>query len=162
MCRGRMHHQTKRIMKTTKALVLSFLFLLGAASVRAQATDRTDRPDPSERAENQAERMAIVLDLTPAQTARVREINQSFAERVKGEREEGRNQRQALQQERTADVEDRSHRGAILQIGSPPGPAQGAPERSRRRAQGERAGPARLRSGPQLILPYQKRPAPGG
>lgn len=89
-------------MKTTKALVLSFLFLLGAASVRAQATDRTDRPDPSERAENQAERMAIVLDLTPAQTARVREINQSFAERVKGEREEGRNQRQALQQERTA------------------------------------------------------------
>lgn len=86
-------------MKTTKAILFPFLFLLGAATISAQTPDR---PDPAERAEKQAERMAVVLDLTPEQVAQVKEINQAFAERMTGEREEVRKQREALQEERKA------------------------------------------------------------
>lgn len=86
-------------MKPTKAILFSFLFLIGAASVSAQGTER---PDPAERAEKQAERMATVLDLTPEQAEKVREINQSFAERAKAGREDLRKQREAMQEARKA------------------------------------------------------------
>ncbi len=86
-------------MKPTKAILFSFLFLIGAASVSAQGTER---PDPAERAEKQAERMATVLDLTPEQAEKVREINQSFAERAKAGRADLRKQREAMQEARKA------------------------------------------------------------
>ena len=89
-------------MKTSQAILFSLLFLLGAASVTAQSAHRPDRPDPAERAEKQAERMATVLDLTPEQTARVKEINESFAQQAAAEREEMRKHRESMREERKA------------------------------------------------------------
>lgn len=89
-------------MKTTKFLFLALLMVLAVGGLHAQ--DAPDR-DPAARAEQQAERLSSVLELTPEQTEQVKRINADFAEQVEAARTAHREAMQQAQDERKTAIE---------------------------------------------------------
>jgi Spy/CpxP family protein refolding chaperone len=87
--------------KTTKAILFSFLFLSLTATVAAQGGQERD---PAERIARQTNRLTTVLDLTPEQAEKVLEINQTFAAQTRGKREALREEMEAANEARMAEM----------------------------------------------------------
>ena len=80
--------------------LLALVFIIAAGTMSAQTTDRFDRGErerlsPEQRAEKQTERMTKQLDLTEAQQAEVKRINEAFAKKQETHREDMRLTREA-------------------------------------------------------------------
>lgn len=103
-------------MKTTKAIFFS-LCVLFAAAATAQDTAHTrpERPDPTERAARQTERLTKALDLTPEQAERVKAVNLAFAEQMESARADRDAERNAHREEmRAANAQRQEAMEAIL------------------------------------------------